>query len=203
MVGIPRWEQRLLDVDRENIDYPGADFWSPAHHKVPAAPRTIRYVIVHITGGPAVNERNALNTFQAGPASAHYIVNREGRVVQMVREEHLANHVDYMTSQTNRESIGIEHVNPWDPHPRMYPTSAQYRASARLVAWLCRRYGIPSVHNTTPHAPGIRGHIEEAPHSSHVNCPNPAWDWATYMGLVTHARGETFEDVIRSLRTGP
>lgn len=203
MAGIPQWERRLLDVDRNSIDYPGTDYWSPAHHYVPASPRRIRYVIIHITGGPAVNERNAINTFRNGPASAHYIVNREGRVVQLVRDEHVANHVDNMTSQTNRESIGIEHVNPWDPSPRMHPTLSQYRASARLVAWLCRRHGIPTIHNTTPHAPGIRGHIEEAPHSGHVSCPNPAWDWTTYISLVNGARGETFDDIIRDLAPRP
>ncbi|MGH6929591.1 MAG: N-acetylmuramoyl-L-alanine amidase, partial [Dongiaceae bacterium] len=183
-----------------HIDYPGTTYWSPAgNFLVPQTPRSIRYVIVHITGGPHVTFQGVLTTFRAGPASAHYVVDREGRVLQMVREQNIANHVDNIHSQTNRESIGIEHVNPWDPNPRMYPTESQYRASARLVAWLCRQYSIPAVHSATPHAAGVRGHIEEAPHSEHRGCPNPAWDWTRYISLVQGQRAETFDDIIRSL----
>ncbi|MBU6955804.1 N-acetylmuramoyl-L-alanine amidase [Hahella sp. HN01] len=193
------WEDRLLQVDMRRVDYPSA-LWSPAaNFRIPPGRRNIRYVIIHITGGPALTERNALNTFRAGPASAHYVVNREGRVVQTVREAHIANHVDNIHSQTNRESIGIEHVNPWDPNPRTYPTDAQYMASARLVAWLCHRYGIPVRHETAPHTAGIRGHIEEAPHSGHRTCPNPAWNWDLYIDLVRSIRVETFDEMIGAL----
>jgi N-acetyl-anhydromuramyl-L-alanine amidase AmpD len=189
----------MLSADLHNVDYPYA-FWSPTTvRRVPPARRTISYIIIHITGGPALTEYAALSTFRAGPQSAHYIVNREGRVVQAVRDEHIANHVDRMDSRTNRESIGIEHVNPWDPHPRMYPTDEQYQASAQLVAWLCHRYSIPVAHTTTRHAAGIRGHSEEAPHSGHRACPNPAWDWDRYLELVRNTRVETFDELIRSL----
>ena len=193
------WEQRLLSANLSQVDYPDA-YWSPARNfHAPRTARKIRYIIIHITGGPSLTERSALNTFRSGPASAHYIVNRNGRVAQTVLERNIANHVDNLQSRTNRESIGIEHVNPWDPNPRMYPTDQQYLASARLVAWLCRRYSIPKRHALAPHTPGIRGHIEEAPHSGHTSCPNPAWDWARYIGLVQSIRAESFNDIITSL----
>ena len=91
-----------------------------------------------------------------------------------MRDAHIANHVDNINSRTNRESIGIEHVNPWNRDAHEHPTDAQYGASAALVAWLCRTYSIPAVHNPMRHGAGIRGHIEEQPHSDHTACPNPA-----------------------------
>src|SRR5262249_12548186 len=109
----------LQSVDLQNIDYPQAAYWSPAaNFLIPGTARTIRYIIIHITGGPAQDERSAINTFRHGPASAHYIVNRQGRVVQMVREAHTANHVGNIHSKTNLESIGIEHVNSWNAHTK-------------------------------------------------------------------------------------
>lgn len=195
------WEQRLLRADMASVDYEYA-LWSPARNfRIPSTPRTIRYIIIHITGGPAHDERSALNTFRAGPASAHYIVNRQGRVVQTVREAHIANHVDNLNSQSNRESIGIEHVNPWNSSERLYPTDAQYIASARLVAKLCHQYNIPITHSLVPHTPGIRGHKEEAPHSNHDSCPNPAWNWDRYIGMVRSLRVETFSEMINTLAT--
>lgn len=192
-----RW-RRHLSVDVTSIDYPGATYFAPAKRfMVPSSPRTIRYVIIHITGGPATTEGPAINHFTSAGASAHYIVNRQGLITQMVREAHIANHVDNIHSQTNRDSIGIEHVNPWNAEARLHPTDAQYQASADLVAWLCRRYSIPMVHSTGRHTPGIRGHIEEQPNSGHTHCPNPAWDWERYIGMVQGSR--MGEDVIAEL----
>jgi len=104
----------------------------------------------------------------------------------MVREANIANHVGGIHSVHNQESIGIEHVNPYTPSARMTPTERQYEASARLVQWLCHRYNIPIMHELTPRGRGIKGHIEVSPNSRHVNCPNPAWDWNLYIGLVNN-----------------
>ena len=120
----------------------------------------------------------------------------------MVREQHIANHVDNINSRTNRESIGIEHVNTWMRGNQQHPTDTQYRASAGLVAWLCRRYNIPPQHATQRHTPGIRGHIEEQPNSGHTSCPNPAWDWDRYISLVQQAQVTASADrVIQAMET--
>lgn len=206
------WE-RLRRIDSAAIDYPGANWVARVHRErflVPRDQRAIRYVIIHITGGPAQTEGAALNTFATDPelspdhdrSSAHYVVNRRGVVTQLVRDAHIANHVGGIHSRTNRESIGIEHVNPWQRNLQLHPTDEQYAASARLVAWLCYRYRIPPEHNTVPHAPGIRGHKEEAPDppgappSSHAACPNPAWDWERCIGLVQRVRVENITAMI-------
>ena len=180
------WE-RLRSFDFNTMDYPGTGYFVRAKNFLaPPTPRVINYVVIHITGGPAMTESGAVNQFLVGPASAHYIVNREGTVIQMVREMHIANHVGSLHSITNRESIGIEHVNPYRGNMRMSPTERQYAASAHLVRWLCQRYGIRMSHELTPRGQGIKGHSEAAPGSHHANCPNPAWDWDYYISLLNN-----------------
>lgn len=199
MTSTAAW-RRHQRIDFADMDYPGTTYRAPAQNfRVPPTPRQIRYIIIHITGGPAQDEGPAINTFRNGPASAHYIVNRLGRITQFVRDAHIANHVDNINSETNRDSIGIEHVNQWNNDAHMTPTDAQYQASAQLVAWLCHQYLIPIVHNTARHAPGIRGHIEEQPNSAHRACPNPAWDWDRYISMVQRVQVQSFADLLDTL----
>ena len=183
------WE-RLRSFDLNNMDYPGTAYFVRANNFLrPQTPRVINYVVIHITGGPAMTESSAVNEFLVGPASAHYIVNREGTVIQMVQDLHIANHVGGLYSITNSESIGIEHVNPYRGNTRMRPTERQYAASAGLVRWLCQRYGIRMSHELTPRGQGIKGHSEAAPAAlgvGHANCPNPAWDWDYYINLLNN-----------------
>ena len=199
MTNTPAW-RRLQVIDLSDCDYPGTSYRvTPQNFRIPQFERQIRYVIIHITGGPAHNEGPAVNTFRAGPASAHYIVNRQGEITQFVRDAHIANHVDNINSITNRDSIGIEHVNQWSHGVHLRPTEMQYEASANLVAWLCHQYQIPIVHSSMRHSPGIRGHIEEQPNSGHVNCPNPAWEWDRYITMVRRIQVESFDELIESL----
>src|SRR3546814_20988122 len=82
---MPRW-MRHVSVDRTLMDYPGTTYFVPAaNFLVPARPRRISYVVIHITGGPAMDEGAAVNTFLRGPASAQHTANPTGRTTQMVR----------------------------------------------------------------------------------------------------------------------
>ena len=101
-----------------------------------------------------------------------------------VRDADVANHIKFMGYHVSKTSIGIEHVNTWLPGNLQRPTQTQYAASAGLVNWLCRQYGIHIRRSPNPHEPGIKGHIEADPNSGHVACPNPAWDWDTYLEFV-------------------
>lgn len=181
------WYDRMISRELADMDYSGGAYFIQARNRKRASNRQIRYVVIHITGGPAMDERSAINKFLAGPSSAHYVVNRDGEIIQMVQEAEIANHINNINSRQNLESIGIEHVNPWNSRSRTRPTLAQYRASANLVNTICGRYGIPMVHSPTPHTPGIKGHIEAEPKSGHTACPNPAWDWPLYINMVRNS----------------
>lgn len=172
-------------------DYPGASRFVPAHTRNFRAGRrqgtVIDRIVIHITaGGPRIDgtiawfqdgeRRNATTGEQAGPSSAHYIIGRDGEVVQMVRNADTA----YHASSANSRSIGIEHNanKPYRLNRRdLPPTMEQYQASAHLVAWLGAQYGIPLDRTH------IVGHIEATPGDNH-DCPSSYWDWDTYMQCV-------------------
>lgn len=172
-------------------DYPGATRFVPAHARNFRVGRragaVIDRIVIHITaGGPRID--GTIGWFQdgvridretgkrAGPSSAHYIVGRDGEVVQMVRDADTA----YHASSANSRSIGIEH-NANKPYRRnrrdLPPTMEQYQASAHLVAWLAAQYGIPLDRTH------VIGHIEASPGDNH-DCPSSYWDWDTYMQCV-------------------
>ena len=88
--------------------------------------------------------------------SAHYVVDKNGDIYQMVRDDCSAWHA----KTANSRSIGIEHVGT--AADRL--TDAQSMASAELVRWLAAEYGIPAA-NVVGHkfAPGNEGTTD---------CPN-------------------------------
>ena len=181
------WWERLRRFAPTDYDYPGTRFFLPSHHIRHDAHRRIEFIVIHITGGmnlgPVINHFVGSETRTRG-ASAHYIVDRNGDVIQMVRDADIACHCANIETPHNRFSIGIEHVCS----PSAAITEAQYEASARLVNWLCQRHGMPMEHNVVRLAPGIRGHIEEYPSSTHRGCPNSVWDWERSIELVRGAR---------------
>ncbi|WP_242113298.1 N-acetylmuramoyl-L-alanine amidase, partial [Luteimonas aquatica] len=171
---------RTRALDASDGDYPGARF-VPAHSgnysRGRRRDRVLDRIVIHITaGGESIN--GTIGWFQnpAARVSSHYIVGRDGEVVQMVRDADTAWHA----SASNSRSIGIEH-NGNKPSRRnrrdLPPTEPQYRASARLVAWLCRQHGIPADREH------ILGHIEVSPRDNH-DCPTSYWDWDLYMACV-------------------
>lgn len=181
------WFDHLRQFDRTSCDYPGTAYFIASPNFVASAggTRFITQIVIHITGGPGTTESSAINRFLSrGSASAHYIVNREGQVVQMVRDANIANHIRNVHYLVAQKSIGIEHVNTWLSGNQQRPTETQYRASANLVRWLCSKHGVLRMHASGQYDAGIKGHIEGDPHSHHVACPTPAWDWDHYMRLL-------------------
>ena len=182
----PAQELRSRALDAPAPEYPGASRFAPAHrsnYRAVTAPREISQIVIHITdGGSRItgtigwfqnpDQRNARN--QPIHVSAHYVVGRDGEVVQMVRNNDVAWHAN----SANSHSIGIEHV----ANTRgLAPTEDEYRGSAALVAWLCSQYGLPIARTH------VLGHAEADPHTTHTDCPNAVWDWDLYMECVRQA----------------
>ncbi len=148
---------------------PGVPFRAGRHY-TPSSYRTIRYVVLHTIEGTA---EGAVSWFRnpRSEVSAHYIVAKDGRLIQVVREKDIAWHAGNWSY--NRHSIGIEHEGYAD---RNTWTDAQYAASAALTRAICDRYGIPK---TRAH---IIGH-DEVPGATHHD-PGRFFDWDRYMALV-------------------
>jgi N-acetyl-anhydromuramyl-L-alanine amidase AmpD/V8-like Glu-specific endopeptidase len=194
---------RARSLDAPQPDYPSASRFAPAHPNNFRVGRkaTVDRIVIHITaGGPNINgtiawvqNGNRVNERTGKPiySSAHYVVGRDGEVVQMVRNADTAHHA----SQVNSRSIGIEHNanKPSRGNPRdLPPTEPQYEASARLVAWLCQQFGLPIDREH------IVGHMESSPRDNH-DCPSSYWDWDHYMACVQSASAALAAPVAQGL----
>jgi len=113
----------------------------------------IDMIVLHCTTSAAVEGTISWFLDRKSRVSAHYLVDKNGDIYQMVRDECSAWHAKAM----NARSIGIEHVGA--ATDRL--TDAQSMASAHLVRWLSAEYGIP-VANVLGHrfAPGNEGTTE-------------------------------------------
>ena len=144
----------------------------------------IRKVVIHVAEGSYSGTVSWFENCAAG-ASAHYVVSREGRVAQCVRDEDIAWHAGWW--DTNTHSIGIEHAGYID-NPEWF-TRSMYHTSARLSAWCCKKYKIPIDRKH------IIGHSQVPGCSSGsgggVDChtdPGPYWNWNKYMRLISYYR---------------
>jgi N-acetyl-anhydromuramyl-L-alanine amidase AmpD len=179
--GLGRLWWRLPGVDKPRtpgeVDFAGA-VWagaSPANWRRADRPGdySVDRVVIHVTEG---SFRTAVKVFRdpAHGAAAHYVTGKDGRITQMVRELDVAFHAG--NRAYNERSVGIEHEG--FVTDRSFP-EVMYRASARLTAGICDRYGIPA----------DRAHIighSEVPGADHTD-PGPHWDWAHYIRLVREA----------------
>ncbi|WP_156724845.1 N-acetylmuramoyl-L-alanine amidase [Streptomyces apocyni] len=102
---------------------------------------------------------------------------------------HIAQHLDLKDVGwhagnwfVNAKSVGLEHEG-FLTAPDAWYTEAMYRASARLVKHLARRYDIPLDrqhilgHDTVP------GPVASSVPSMHTD-PGPYWDWRHYFALL-------------------
>jgi hypothetical protein len=175
LVGVPS----ALAVGRPPV------VWSPdgsGSNFTPALHRTIDRIVIHATDGGSLVGNVSWLAGDRSEASAHYVVSREGRIVQLVPLHDIAWHSG--NRAMNAHSIGIEHVGTTGD-PAGF-TTAEYRASAHLVAWLARRYRIPidrrhiigHAQVPDPFHPGALGG------SDHHSDPGPYWRWGYYLKLV-------------------
>jgi hypothetical protein len=139
--------------------------------KASRGPGAIRYVVIHVTEGRFWGSVDWLQN-QRAEASANYVVSRAGKIVQLVHLSDIAWHSG--NARMNRESVGIEHTGVTDD-PAGF-TMREYRASAQLAAWLCRRSLIPIDRQH------IIGH-SEVPGADHTD-PGRYWNWGLYLKLV-------------------
>jgi N-acetyl-anhydromuramyl-L-alanine amidase AmpD len=160
--------------------------WYPAHpNNYTAANRPnshrIDRIVIHVTQG---SWSGAVNWFQNPNAgvSAHYTVrSSDGKIAQSVSDINIAYHAGQWPY--NVHSIGIEHEG-FVSDPKWF-TPEMYRSSARLLAYLCRRYRIPIDrqhvigHNEVPGCPSEGGGV-----GCHTD-PGRWWWWSYYM---KHAR---------------
>lgn len=108
--------------------------------------RPISSLILHYTGVPTAAEALHLLTSPEAQVSAHYFVDEDGAILQLVPEARRAWHAGRSfwagEEDMNSASIGIEIVHPGHIDPRPFPPE-QIEAVARLCRDICRRNPIP------------------------------------------------------------
>lgn len=153
-------------------NYRGA-VWRPAYRgnytQATRGALIIDFIVIHIAQG---SYSGTISWFQNPRAnvSAHYVVGRRGGIAQCVHNADIAWHAGNW--RFNRKSIGIEHAG-YGSHRW---TDLMYRSSAKLSAYLCRRFNIPvRRHHIREHnsVPGVA-----------TGCPGRRFNKHRYLRLV-------------------
>lgn len=172
----------------------GEGNFTKAHRPI----QSIEKIVVHVTEGSFWGSVQWLQSPRAH-ASSHYVVSRSGKIVQLVHLSDIAWHAGNW--RTNVRSVGIEHEG-FTYGPAGF-TAAQYRASARLTAWIARRALMPINRRT------VIGHAEvPAPgggsggSAGHTD-PGPRWQWSRYLALVRRYAGVQKLSVAPVVPAGP
>ncbi|MGI8911744.1 MAG: N-acetylmuramoyl-L-alanine amidase [Rubrobacteraceae bacterium] len=186
----PEAEQQEMFTTQSTADYAGATWYGAYWNGYSGCYDSINFcqasrpvsndinkVIVHVTQGSWAGAMNWFKDPAAG-VSAHYTVRSgDGFIGQSVDEEDIAYHAGNW--EYNQTSIGIEHEG-YVGEPSWF-TDAMYRSSAKLTAYLCKKYGIPMDRTH------IIGH-NEVPGATHTD-PGAYWNWTRYMDYVREYAG--------------
>ncbi len=115
-------------------------------HRPPGA--TVSCVVLHSTVVPTTEETVKIFLDPKREVSAHFVVGKDGQIIQMVPVEKRAWHAGDSVldgkSRVNEYSVGIEMVNLNDGHDP-YP-DAQVHAVAGIIRFLRSRYDLPDSH---------------------------------------------------------
>lgn len=141
----------------------------------------IDMIVIHDTETPGVRDARTIWRHFASErsrVSAHYIIGKDGEIVQCVPDELRAWHTgeSYYRGEDhlNDRSLGIELVNGQtgsDPF-----TNAQYRSLIRLVSYLVNAYDIPMDR--------IVGHKEITLKPEYKKDPAANFSWSRFLGGV-------------------
>jgi N-acetylmuramoyl-L-alanine amidase len=142
----------------------------------------IDVIVLHHTGS---NNGRADLAWLCNPdseVSAHYLVDRDGRILQLVADTHRAWHAGRgalrgVVTDINSRSVGIELVN--DGSGKTPYTQQQYQALEALVPYLATTYGIP-VEN-------LVGHKDVAIPAGRKNDPSANFDFARLRRAMARA----------------
>ena len=175
-----------------NVEYPGAidcilnpssfdcNLTSPCTYDSSNRPSTlpILFVVDHDIEGTV---QDALNIFQnpSSGVSIHYIVDTDGTVYQVLHQKDIAFQAGNFWY--NQRSVGIEHAG-FDATGYQWYNAAEYLGSAKLVAYLLTKYGIPLDHDHILSHGTLPGPtLGSTP--NHVD-PGPYWLWDYYFNLI-------------------
>lgn len=176
------WTHGIVErVPLRAIDKPDVEWLASPNFDARPEGAVVDMIVIHDTETPGVRDARTIWRHFANPASrvsAHYVIGKDGEIVQCVPDELRAWHTgeSYYLGEDhlNDRSIGIELVNAQtgvDPF-----TNAQYRSLVRLVSHLVNVHAIPMDR--------IVGHKEITLKPEHKKDPAANFSWSRFLGGV-------------------
>lgn len=126
--------------------------WVPSPNFKEVKGRKITCVVLHATATSGISSPREWLTTRESKVSAHYLIGKDGQILQLVSEKNVAWHAGESfwngKPHVNNFSIGIEMVNPNDG---FYPFhEEQIQACLNLCVPICKDYDI-AVENVVGH----------------------------------------------------
>lgn len=169
---------------RAAVTIPIVQEFSPNQDDRPANEK-IDTLIIHDTESPGVSKAQTIANFFLNPSSqvsAHYIIGKDGEVIQCVLDDKRAWHAGPShyrgRTRVNDFSIGIELVNAQTGHDPF--TNAQYNSLIALTANLMTRFPIAYDH--------ITGHHQVSDYPWIKRDPAKNFSWQRYLDGVRKFR---------------
>ena len=172
------------------------------------------FIVIHETGDSSFYAQDTARYFQdinsnTTMKSAHFIVGRDGVVVQCVREADGAGgnccpeigHATFLDAflhdNFNLHSISIEHAS-LTPDNSLGLTDVQAQASFKLVKHLCDAHFVPKRYPTNDGQGGIIGHHDLDP-ISRARCPgnypwNELWVYLKGSPVIDHKQKSAYDE---------
>ena len=122
--------------------------FSPNYSEKARSKKEIKFIIIHYTG--MQSEIESLNRLKnpKSNVSCHYLINRKGKVTQLVKDLNIAWHAGKSKwkkfKNLNSKSIGIELVNKGHQFGYQNYTSKQIQSLIKLCKNLKKKYKIKS-----------------------------------------------------------
>ena len=118
--------------------------FSPNHSKKKRGKNLIKFVIIHYTGMQSEIESIRRLKSPSHKVSCHYLINRKGEIIQMVRDYYVAWHAGKSRWKKyvnlNNNSIGIELVNKGHKYGYQNFTYKQINSLIKLCNKLKKKY---------------------------------------------------------------
>ena len=120
--------------------------FSPNFSSRPRGQKEIKFVIIHYTGMQSEIESIKRLKNPRYKVSCHYVVNRRGKITQMVKDRNIAWHAGKSKwgkfSNLNKNSIGIELINRGHKFGYENFSQKQIKSLIKLCKFLKKKYSI-------------------------------------------------------------
>ncbi|MFJ2029577.1 N-acetylmuramoyl-L-alanine amidase [Streptosporangium sp. NPDC087985] len=160
--------------------------------------RPIDYIVIH----DGETSYDAMTRLSADPAylSWHFTLrSSDGHIAQHLRCSDIGWHAGNW--YVNSRSIGLEHEGYLARGGAWY-TEAMYRSSARLVAYLARKYKVPLDRAHIIGHDNVPGTTPATVRDMHSD-PGPYWDWSHYFELLGSPLTGSSDPAARSVMIRP